>query len=91
VSSTKSPVGWLPALLAAVEDRRDGEADGGQHDRRSREAADALDRDREGVTARHRLALEVAGRLGLLALRPGACLGPVFLVRSVAQQLNLRK
>ena len=36
----------LPALLAAVEDRRDGEADGGQDDRGAGDAADTLGGDR---------------------------------------------
>jgi hypothetical protein len=80
----------LPALLAAVEDRRHGKADSGQHDRCPGEAADALHRNGKGLPASHRLALEVARRLGRWALRPTACLGPVLLVRFVAQQLNLR-
>jgi hypothetical protein len=71
----------LPALLAAVEDRGDGETDRGQDDRGAGEAADALGGDREGVTASHRLALEVAGGFGLL---PAGRLGPVLLVRLVS-------
>ena len=74
----------LPALLAAVEDRRDGEADGGQDDRRAGEPAERLDGDREGAAAGHRLALEVAGRVGLRPLLPGGRLGPVLLVRLVS-------
>ena len=73
----------LPALLAAVEDRGDGEADGGQDDRGAGEPAEALGGDREGVTASHRLALEVAGGFGLLPLARGR-LGPVLLVRLVS-------
>ena len=39
----------LPALLAAVEDRGNGEADRGQDDRRAGEPADSLGGDREGT------------------------------------------
>ena len=74
----------LPALLAAVEDRGDGEADGGQDDRGAGDPAEPLGGDREGATASHRLALEVAGRVGLLPLLPGSLLGPVLLVRVVS-------
>ena len=73
----------LPALLAAVEDRRDGEADGGQDDGGAGDSAQALGGDREGATASHRLALEVAGRVGLHPLLPGSLFGPVHLVRVV--------
>ena len=74
----------LPALLAAVEDRRDGEADGRQDDRGAGQSAERLGADREGVTASHRLALEVAGGFGLDPLAPRGRLGPVLLVRLVS-------
>jgi hypothetical protein len=71
----------FPALLAAVEDRRDGEADRGQDDRGAGDAAQRLSGDREGVAASHRLALKVAARLGLLPLaRGGAACAVRFLL-----------
>ena len=73
----------LPALLAAVEDRGDGEADRGQDDRGAGDPAEALDGDREGVATSHRLALEVAGRLGFARSR-GAASAPCLLVRFVS-------
>src|SRR5207253_6153856 len=76
----------LPALLAAVEDRGDGEADSGENDPGGREAAKRLRGDREDVAARHRLPLEIAGGVGLNPLLDGGLLGPVYLVRVVSHR-----
>src|SRR6202012_696965 len=51
----------LPAFVAGVEDRGDGEADGGKDDRGAGEAADGLHGDREDLPTGQRLALEIAG------------------------------
>ncbi len=76
----------LPTLLAAVEDRRDREADGRQDDPGASQPANSLGANREGATARHRLPLEIAGRVGLRPLRDGRLLGPVYLVRVVCHR-----
>ena len=93
MSSTKSPTGPTASQRSLPRWKIGATAKpiAGQDDRRAGDAAEALDGDREGAAAGHRLALEVPGGVRLGTLRPTGRLGSVLLVRSVAQQLNLRK
>ena len=54
----------LPPLFAAGQYRGDGEADDGQHDRGTGKSTERGTADHEGLAAGHRLAFEVAARLG---------------------------
>jgi hypothetical protein len=73
-----------PGFLGGLEDRRYGEADDREQHGHPREAAERLAADDEHVATRHRLALVIAGGLGLLGgAVPGG--GPLWDVGSVSQ------